>query len=240
MLLAVSHVQMHCGWLGDCCVRGAETYQRAPLFLQIQHLIITHKMDPARSETDALPGHAECTIIQKNTVLGGDKPLHRFIKGQPKIIGIVLLIIGSSFFIISIPLSEVTYVERFGPYIQPGFWLSPMFIVCGILYIVTEYNPTKKTVTASFAISIVALLGSLWLAFLIVLPVLLYGHFSLWFHDYGQEDHVLMLILYLVIEVYTFVGVFIFLTMSVLAGTSLRSSGSQTQVVMMQSQPPTE
>ena len=56
MLLAVSHVQMHCGCFGDCCVRGAETYQRAPLFLQIQHLIITHKMDPARSETDALPG----------------------------------------------------------------------------------------------------------------------------------------------------------------------------------------
>ncbi|XP_030232611.1 uncharacterized protein si:ch1073-291c23.2 isoform X2 [Gadus morhua] len=196
MLLAVSHVQMHCGCFGDCCVRGAETYQRAPLFLQIQHLIITHKMDPARSETDALPGHAECTIIQKNTLLGGDKPLHRFIRGQPKIIGIVLLILGSSFFILSIPLSEVGSFERFDGYIQPGFWLSPMFIVCGILYIVTEYNPTKKTA-----------------------PVL---------------------ILYSVIEVYTFVGVFIFITMSALAGISLRSSGSQTQVVMMQSHPPTE
>ncbi|CAL8364057.1 unnamed protein product [Gadus morhua 'NCC'] len=231
---------MHCGCFGDCCVRGAETYQRAPLFLQIQHLIITHKMDPARSETDALPGHAECTIIQKNTLLGGDKPLHRFIRGQPKIIGIVLLILGSSFFILSIPLSEVGSFERFDGYIQPGFWLSPMFIVCGILYIVTEYNPTKKTVTASLAISIVALLGTLWVAFVVVLPILLFGHYSFRFHGYGQEGHAPVLILYSVIEVYTFVGVFIFITMSALAGISLRSSGSQTQVVMMQSHPPTE
>ncbi|CAL8379575.1 unnamed protein product [Arctogadus glacialis] len=220
--------------------KKSETYQRAPLFLQIQHLMITHKMDPARTETDALPGHAECTIIQKNTVLGGDKPLHRFIKGQPKIIGIVLLILGSSFFILSIPLSELAWMETLGAYIQPGFWLGPMFIVCGILYIFTEYNPTKKTVTASLAISIVALLVTLWVAFLIVLPILLHGHYSLRYHGYGQEGDVPVLILYLVIEVYTFVGVFIFITMSVFAGTSLRSSGSQTQVVMMQSQPPTE
>ncbi|GAA6217680.1 uncharacterized protein LOC108877046 [Lates japonicus] len=84
--------------------------------------------------------------ILQGTTVGGSKPLHRFIKGQPKITGIIVLVLGVSFFVISI---AVTGENAYHPAwiwtaIPPGFLQGTLFIICGILYIVTEHNPTKK------------------------------------------------------------------------------------------------
>ncbi|KAG7275084.1 hypothetical protein CRUP_004850 [Coryphaenoides rupestris] len=99
------------------------------------------------AETNAQPG----TVLQRS-VVGGNKPLHRFMKGQPKVIGIILLMMGSSLFILSLPMHKSIHQGV----VQPGFWLGPM-------------------VTACLAVSIVALLAALWVSLLHLLPLLIHG-----------------------------------------------------------------
>ncbi|CAL8350866.1 unnamed protein product [Merluccius merluccius] len=154
-------------------------------------------------------------VLQTSSTLGGNKPLHRFMKGQPKIVGIVLLIIGSSFFIMSIALGAF-FPHKMLRFIQPGFWLGP-------------------TVTASLAVSIVALLAALWVAVFTIPSDLIYQ-----LYNSNHELHSLLYSLHLVFEVDIIVGVFILIIMSALAGASLRSSHTQAQVVMVQSQLSTE
>ncbi|AWP01790.1 Hypothetical protein SMAX5B_013204 [Scophthalmus maximus] len=140
----------------------------------------------------------------QSTTVGGSKPLHRFIKGQPKIVG---------------------------------------FIICGILYILTEHNPTKKTVTISLALSIVTILGALW-TMLYIMPHLVHTLYyrqngyvevnvtetddAVWTSNYltmGESYQAIFLF-------YSFIGAIIFVVMSALAGAALRSTKSQAIVVM--------
>ncbi|XP_062277225.1 uncharacterized protein LOC133982253 isoform X3 [Scomber scombrus] len=79
----------------------------------------------------------------QSTTVGGSKPLHRFIKGEPKIIGIVVLVLGVSFIIISAALQADT-IGHISSIFPPGNLLGTLYILCGILYILTEHNPTKK------------------------------------------------------------------------------------------------
>uniref|UniRef100_A0A4W5RGQ1 Si:ch1073-291c23.2 n=1 Tax=Hucho hucho TaxID=62062 RepID=A0A4W5RGQ1_9TELE len=91
------------------------------------------------------------------TTLGGSKPLHRFIRGEPKSIGIVMLFMGSSLFILAIPMRMdplESSAENF-----TSFWLGILFIICGLLYVLTEKNTSKQLVTASLALSIISILG---------------------------------------------------------------------------------
>ncbi|KAL0964675.1 hypothetical protein UPYG_G00327440 [Umbra pygmaea] len=91
------------------------------------------------------------------TTVGSSKPLHRFIRAEPKSNGIVMLFMGSSLFIFAIPMkmSPVsTSAEHFAP-----FWLGILFIICGLLYLLTEKSPSKALVTASLALSIMSILG---------------------------------------------------------------------------------
>ncbi|XP_053291162.1 uncharacterized protein LOC128451152 isoform X5 [Pleuronectes platessa] len=82
--------------------------------------------------------------LQGNTV-GGSKPLHRFMKGQPKAIGVVVLVLGSSFFIISVAMAKELFNEPLWRTDAPVIIQGILFIICGIMYILAEHNPTKKT-----------------------------------------------------------------------------------------------
>ncbi|AWP01789.1 Hypothetical protein SMAX5B_013204 [Scophthalmus maximus] len=181
----------------------------------------------------------------QSTTVGGSKPLHRFIKGQPKIVGVIVLVLGASFFIMSIAIME----NGSGPYIYisltipPGFLQGALFIICGILYILTEHNPTKKTVTISLALSIVTILGALW-TMLYIMPHLVHTLYyrqngyvevnvtetddAVWTSNYltmGESYQAIFLF-------YSFIGAIIFVVMSALAGAALRSTKSQAIVVM--------
>uniref|UniRef100_A0AAQ5XFH9 MARVEL domain-containing protein n=1 Tax=Amphiprion ocellaris TaxID=80972 RepID=A0AAQ5XFH9_AMPOC len=154
------------------------------------------------------PGGSDGSV--QGTTVGGSKPLHRFIKGQPKIIG---------------------------------------FIICGILYIITEHNPTKKTVTISLALSIVSILATAW-TLLHTLPDLGHYHYhksysvdenftvseSVWSAYYEAMGVSFEAIL----VVYCLVGAIIFIVMSALAGAALRSTKSQAIVVMTASSTETQ
>ncbi|KAM9366122.1 uncharacterized protein ABDE67_001620 [Symphorus nematophorus] len=175
----------------------------------------------------------------QGTSVGGSKPLHRFIKGQPKIIGIIVLVLGSSFVIVSIAITP-DYI----PQIWTGILLGALFIICGILYILTEHNPTKKTVTISLALSIVTILAACWTV-LHILPSMTHHYHDSHYFEYLEENitdidedtwssyhKFIGLSLEAIFLFYTFVGAIIFIVMSTLAGAALRSTKSQAIVVM--------
>uniref|UniRef100_UPI0037E79401 uncharacterized protein n=1 Tax=Semicossyphus pulcher TaxID=241346 RepID=UPI0037E79401 len=179
------------------------------------------------------------TASLQGTTVGGTKPLQRFIKGQPKIIGIILLILGSSFFIVSISITTSIYSPHIWSTIPPGILLGVLFIICGILYILTEHNPTKKTVTISLALSIVTILASVWTVLHIV-PDIIHRRYYGYHADSITEDEVkwssyyetMGLSVEVVFLIYSLLGGIIFIVMSVMAGAALRSSKSQALLVM--------
>ncbi|XP_035507703.1 uncharacterized protein si:ch1073-291c23.2 [Morone saxatilis] len=185
------------------------------------------------------------TSLQGAT-MGGVKPLHRFIKGQPKIIGIIVLVLGMSYFILSIAIMPSS-VQHLSAVIPPGLLLGTMFIVCGILYIVTEHKPTKKTVTISLALSIVGILVACW-TFMLILPELVHSHYYR-HYDYFEYNITESEVPWLTYEAmdesmnaiflfHSFVGAVILIVMSALAGAALRSTKSQ--VIVMMTASPTE
>ncbi|XP_053291033.1 uncharacterized protein LOC128451152 isoform X3 [Pleuronectes platessa] len=152
--------------------------------------------------------------LQGNTV-GGSKPLHRFMKGQPKAIGVVVLVLGSSFFIISVAMAKELFNEPLWRTDAPVIIQGILFIICGIMYILAEHNPTKKT-THYYRHYV-------------------YGHKEegLWRSDFEAMGRSLEWIFVF----YTFVSAIILIVMSTLAGAALRSTKSQA-VVMMTAAPP--
>lgn len=178
----------------------------------------------------------------QGTTVGGSKPLHRFIKGQPKLIGIIVLVLGSSFFIVSVAITPDEFVYFLSSTIPPGFLVGSMFIICGILYILTEHNPTKKTVTISLALSIVSILGVCWVL-ISILPHITHRHY---YRDYEFIDdnitetndpywssyEAMGMCIELVFLSYSLIGAIIFIVMSCLAVAALRSTKSQAIIVM--------
>ncbi|XP_054625587.1 uncharacterized protein si:ch1073-291c23.2 [Dunckerocampus dactyliophorus] len=178
------------------------------------------------------------------TKVGGRKPLHRFMKAQPQSVGVVVLVLGVSFFITSIIMAQdhpAHHLWRLSPL---GYIVGIQFIVCGILYIITEHNPTKKTVTASLALGIVTIVAAFWMIF-ILLTNMDHHHYRRDFEvfdldnmtgieedTWGSQAEALGLTTEAVFVFYTFVGTIILVVMSVLAGAALRSTKSQATVVV--------
>lgn len=168
--------------------------------------------------------------------------MHRFIKGQPKIVGVIVLVLGTTIFTVTAVVVEDRDTHYVWTVIPPGFLQGALYITCGILYILTEHNPTKKTVTISLALSIVTLLGTLW-TILHIVPDLAHGHYmrhyeymeenvtdaeyfaAVQYENMGKSLEVIFLVKFLM-------GGVIFVVMSVLGGIALRSTNSQAVVMM--------
>ncbi|XP_038557502.1 uncharacterized protein LOC119890340 isoform X3 [Micropterus salmoides] len=155
----------------------------------------------------------------QGTTVGGSKPLHRFIRGQPKTIGIILLVLGSSFFILSIAIST----EHMWTVIPPSILLGAL-------------------VTISLALSIVTILGTFW-SVMHSLPSVVhnYRHYSYFAEDNDTDIEEAQWASYYeamgvtvesIFLFYSFVGGIIFIVMSALAGAALRSTKNQAIVVM--------
>ncbi|XP_062864921.1 membrane-spanning 4-domains subfamily A member 15 [Trichomycterus rosablanca] len=172
-------------------------------------------------------------VTNTNSQTGGTKPLHRFLRGEPKIIGIVLLSIGLCLFMFAIP-SRGGVMESSTDNYTP-FWLGILYSICGILYILSERQIHKKIVTASFALSIIAILGTILGTILYIKTIITqnqmyyYGHYDL------APDGVQFLMLNSLEAVFLFhslVAGVILIAMSVFARLALRSSHTQMFVVM--------
>ncbi|XP_072565426.1 uncharacterized protein [Paramormyrops kingsleyae] len=117
-------------------------------------------------------------------VVGFSKPLHRFMRVDPKSIGVVMLFLGGTQFITGIPMKRD--ITRNSTNIYSSFWLGILFSICGIIYIISEKRVSKKMVTASMAISIISTLGAIkaFMDYVHYMIRLLY--FSL--YDHYDED----------------------------------------------------
>lgn len=178
----------------------------------------------------------------QGTAVGGSKPLHRFLKGQPKTVGIVVLVLGSSFIIVCIACMSNTF-QHLWTVIPPELFLGLLYCVSGILYVLAEHNPTKKTVIASLALSIVTVLGVCWTIMLLVPSIVhshYYRHYDYYDDNTTETEEAAWTSYYAAMEVcfeavflfYSFVGLITFITMSTLAGIAVRSTKSQAIVVM--------
>uniref|UniRef100_A0A0E9XKG8 Uncharacterized protein n=1 Tax=Anguilla anguilla TaxID=7936 RepID=A0A0E9XKG8_ANGAN len=101
---------------------------------------------------------------QKNRemVVGGQKPLHRFLNAEPRCLGIAVLFFGCGELLLGIPLSIVG--DTFDILYVP-FWQGALFVISGNLSIYTGGHPSKKMVTVCLSMYVVTLLGiflSLW------------------------------------------------------------------------------
>ncbi|KAF7686806.1 hypothetical protein HF521_015199 [Silurus meridionalis] len=161
---------------------------------------------------------------------GGTKPLHRFLRGEPRTVGIILLFLGLCLFLFGIPLKG-GYLDTSSDSYCP-FWLGILYFICGILYILSERNTTKKTVTISFAFSIIAILGTIVGVIIFSKGVFSnHNYYMYYYHDNETEAN-----MELYMQIHSIEGVFLFhsllagvilITMSVFARLALRSSHSQ-------------
>ncbi|KAK3523332.1 hypothetical protein QTP86_029496 [Hemibagrus guttatus] len=166
---------------------------------------------------------------------GGSKPLHRFLRGEPKTVGIILLFIGLCLFLFGIPL-KVDILETSSHSYSP-FWLGILYFICGILYIQSERNTTKKIVTISLAFSIIALLGTIVAIIIFIQSLDSYSH--MYQYPYKDDNETVTMQHYMqfysmeaVLLSHSLVAGVILITMSVFARLALRSSNTQMFVVM--------
>ncbi|KAJ8371697.1 hypothetical protein AAFF_G00303060 [Aldrovandia affinis] len=95
------------------------------------------------------------------TVIGAQKPLHRFVSGEPKCIGIAVLFFGCGELLMGIPLVTTGSFTINSSALYIPFWLGALFVISGVLSIYTEGCPSKKMVTVCLSLYVVTLMGVL-------------------------------------------------------------------------------
>lgn len=116
-------------------------------------------MEEERTETE---GRAN-EVTEAQTITEGSKPLHRFLAGQPKYIGIALIFFGGNEMMLGLALIKEIVTTSASLYIP--FWQAALFTICGSLSIHTHSYPSKKLVTVCLAMYIVTILGGFFSVF---------------------------------------------------------------------------
>ncbi|XP_056126101.1 membrane-spanning 4-domains subfamily A member 4D isoform X2 [Rhinichthys klamathensis goyatoka] len=175
-----------------------------------------------------------------SVVTGGSKPVHRFLKGQPKCIGIVLVMMAVCLIMFGIAMNvqsdAMTSADMYTP-----FWLAILFFICGVLYILCERNPSKKIITASLALSIISTIG-VFCACVGFARAITGIHDTYWNHlteNQTAEERQHLDQHYMAIEkvervffCHSLIGGSLLITMTFFARAALRSSRTQAVVVM--------
>ncbi|KTF93968.1 hypothetical protein cypCar_00044451 [Cyprinus carpio] len=174
------------------------------------------------------------------TVTGGSKPVHRFLRGQPKSIGVVLVMMGIGLFMFAIPMNVQSDASISAEQITP-FWLGILFFICGLLYILSERNPSKKMITASLALSIISVIGVLYAIgeFSRAISEIYHVHWSHMYDNltekeerYAEQHYMSMTNMQIVFFCHSLIGGVLLVTMTFFARAALRSSRTQAVVVM--------
>ncbi|KAG9260098.1 membrane-spanning 4-domains subfamily A member 15-like [Astyanax mexicanus] len=178
------------------------------------------------------------------TTTGGNKPLHRFLRAEPKIVGIVMMFMGSCMFIFGIPMRKDMSLEIQAD-IYSSFWLGILYFICGLLYIQSEREPTKKIITASFALSTLSIIASAIAAISFIITMTFTNEFHYFDPSYYSDGYNTSLYLDSVkkhflpiysLEVvflsYSLIGIVILITMTIFGRMALRSTRTQAVVVM--------
>ncbi|NP_001314734.1 uncharacterized protein isoform X3 [Danio rerio] len=169
-----------------------------------------------------------------STVTGGNKPVHRFLRGQPRSIGVSLVMMGVCLFMFGFPMVAVE------EYIISPMWLGMSFCVCGVLYILSERSPSKKIITASFALSIISTIGvvSACMDFIKSMVIIErqdeYTHNNITEDDYVylRQHYSAVVAMECVFLCHGLIGGVLLIIMTCFARAALRSSNTQAVVVM--------
>nr|XP_054588136.1 uncharacterized protein si:ch1073-291c23.2 [Nothobranchius furzeri] len=163
---------------------------------------------------------------------------------------IIILIIGFSYINYSISVAFV-YIDV-KPFVLNDVFIGTLLLITGTLFIVAGRNTTKKTVTASLALSIVSTLCIAWFLFQSLGEVHFYFIYDHHNNHYEHLDHndttdhndtysspssppddpAMEATLLLLFMFYGFVALVVVIVMSALAGAALRSTKSQAIVRM--------
>ncbi|CAB1338547.1 unnamed protein product, partial [Coregonus sp. 'balchen'] len=216
-------------------------FRQASLVIVLQQIIMSMNMASDISPAGVVGG-------ANTTTVGGSKPLHRFMRGEPKSIGIVMLFMGSSLFILGIPMRLDTLTSSADTF--TAFWLGILFIIPGLLYVLAENNPSKQLVTASLALSIISMLG-VTVAFFEFLKGIVemrhvYDYYDHYHYDNNitasarvvvsvpwRKQHMYQLISLEAVFMYqSLVGMVLLIVMTTFARVALRSSMTQAIVVI--------
>ncbi|XP_026135084.1 membrane-spanning 4-domains subfamily A member 15-like isoform X2 [Carassius auratus] len=181
------------------------------------------------------------------TVTGGSKPLHRFLRGQPKSIGVVLVIMGIGLFMFGIPITTESYIQILEEQkSSTPFWIGTLFFICGLLYILSERNPSKKIITASLALNIISIIGVLialvefYKAIDEINYIVKYFNFEGQKYEnqsgeeelYARQHYMLVRNMELVFCCHSVIGGVLLVTMSFFVRAALKSSRTKAFVVM--------
>ncbi|KAB5518435.1 hypothetical protein PHYPO_G00165870 [Pangasianodon hypophthalmus] len=211
-----------------------------PLFAVVKHCKIYAPHPQPVEEMDTNAGSEPMQEIKgpSTQTAGGAKPLHRFLRGEPRSVGIVLLFLGLCMFLFGIPLKGdimETSAENYSP-----FWLGILYFICGVLYIQSERNTTKKMVTISLVFSILAILGTLVGAIIFSKTLASHSyHYMMYPENFNDNETQVTVEHYM--QLYSLEAVFLFhslvagvilIAMTVFARLALRSTHTQMFVVM--------
>uniref|UniRef100_A0A3P8P9G8 Uncharacterized protein n=2 Tax=Astatotilapia calliptera TaxID=8154 RepID=A0A3P8P9G8_ASTCA len=161
------------------------------------------------------------------------KPLHRFVRKEPRSLGIVILMFGCAELLMGFQFSNEEF--KFSAQLIP-FWQGALFLTCGILSVYTELHPSKKMVTVCLALYVVSIFGIVISFIYRMIQVISYPYF--FFLRFHLNDASVMLLesieAILLISTISVLVILIFLT--TVASFALKST--RTQVIVQQIPPP--
>ncbi|KAI7805435.1 putative membrane-spanning 4-domains subfamily A member 4D [Triplophysa rosa] len=127
---------------------------------------------------------------------------------------------------ITMKTDRITSANSYSP-----FWLGILFTICGLLFILSERNPTKKIITASFAMSIVTTIGLMSACIDFVWAIVDIQH-QIWYEkdnrtEEKQHYYMPLCIMEQVFLAHSLIGGVLLVTMMIFARAALRSSRTQ-------------
>ncbi|XP_063045667.1 uncharacterized protein si:ch1073-291c23.2 [Engraulis encrasicolus] len=111
----------------------------------------------------------------EDALVGGNKPLHRFLRIQPKFIGIVLMFFGVNEMMMGFGLMKEDIRTSASLYLP--FWQAALLAICGSLSIHSHTYPSKKMVTVCLAMYVVTILAGFMTVFFRISCII---HFCFW------------------------------------------------------------
>lgn len=96
--------------------------------------------------------------VDQDTLMS-NKPLHRFVQREPRVVAIAVVIFGCAELLMGFNLRGEETTTSYDIYAP--LWQGALFVISGSLTIYTETHPSKKMVTVSLAMYIISILGIL-------------------------------------------------------------------------------
>ncbi|XP_030001908.1 membrane-spanning 4-domains subfamily A member 4D-like [Sphaeramia orbicularis] len=196
-------------------------------------------MEDTGSTAEAKTTAEDGNLQMSDRLLKSTKPLHRFVRMEPRSLGIVILLFGCAEILMGFQLHLAGENRRTSLNIYSPFWQGVLFVVCGNLSIYTGLHPSKKMMTVSLSMYVVSLLGIIVSGVHRIVLLSLYQRIRRWNRSdwitvrmdllYGIEGMLLTSSLCALV-------LLIFLI--VVARMALKSTNENVQVIVQQSLPP--